>query len=99
MSVCLSLCLSDGYRRPNYPVDWGQTAFRCQVGPDDRFSPGPILIGHELAARFGPFWPVRSRLCDSLGLWLKPDKRGINHCQRQRVTGVGDGTAVISVRH
>ena len=41
----LSVCLSDEYQRLNYRADWAQTAYRCQVGPDDGFRLGPIPIG------------------------------------------------------
>ena len=44
MSVCHAVCLSDEYQRLNYPADWAQTAYRCQVGPDDGFRLGHIPI-------------------------------------------------------
>ena len=45
MSVCHAVCRSDDYQRLNYPTDCAQTAYRCQVGPDDVFDLGPIPIG------------------------------------------------------
>ena len=44
-NVCRAVCLSDEYQRLNYLADWAQTAYRCQVGPDDGFRLGPIPIG------------------------------------------------------
>ena len=79
------VCLSDEYRRLNYPADWAQTAYRCQVGPADSFRLGPITTGRELAPL--PWcWPCVLAAGDHLHviyLAVSSIVKGVDHCECQ----------------